>query len=178
MAAAAVTGGSLTLTGINMSHMNPVMPAFFEAGCDINTEDDRLFIKRKGRLKPIKNVRTMPYPGFPTDAQAPVMAMSSIADGTSVFIENIFENRFKHAAELIRLGAKIKVEGKVAIVEGVKGLFGAPVQATDLRGGAALVIASLAAEGSTVISGIHHIDRGYASIENELTKLGAKILRV
>lgn len=178
MAAVAITGGELTLNGVNISHMDPVLPAFKEAGCVIETDKDVLNIKRIGKLYPVKNIRTMPYPGFPTDAQAPVMAMSTLANGTSVFIENIFENRYKHAAELIRLGAKIKIEGKVAIVDGVKRLFGASVEATDLRGGAALVVAALAAEGQTIISGLRHIDRGYAAIESELSKVGADIKRI
>jgi len=178
MAAAAITGGDLTLSGINIDNMNPVFPAFYEAGCEIEIGKGKLRIKRDGDLRPVKYVRTMPYPGFPTDAQAPVMAMSTLASGTSVFIENIFENRYKHAAELVRFGAKIKVEGKVAIVEGVDRLFGAPVEATDLRGGAALVVAALAAEGESVITGLRHIDRGYASIEKAFKSVGANIERV
>ncbi|HEX2937666.1 MAG TPA: UDP-N-acetylglucosamine 1-carboxyvinyltransferase [Ruminiclostridium sp.] len=178
MAAAAITGGELTLKGVSVSHLNPVIPVFKEAGCVIETEGDILKIKRPGKLYPVKNIRTMPYPGFPTDAQAPVMAMASVASGTSIFIENIFENRYKHASELIRLGAKIKIEGKVAIVEGVKKLFGAPVESTDLRGGAALVVAALAAEGQTTITGLRHIDRGYSSIEKQLEKVGADIKRI
>lgn len=178
MAAAAITGGDLTLQGVNVDHMGPVLPAFTEAGCELETGPDTLRIRKTGRLGPVKYVRTMPYPGFPTDAQAPVMAMASLADGTSIFIENIFENRYKHAAELIRLGARIKIEGKVAIVEGVKKLYGAPVEATDLRGGAALVVAALAAEGETVVTGLRHIDRGYASIEKALADVGADIRRV
>ena len=120
----------------------------------------------------------MPYPGFPTDAQAPVMAMACVADGTSVFVENIFESRYKHAGELSRLGAKIKVEGRVAVVEGVPGLSGAPVECTDLRGGAALVVAALAAEGQTVITGLHHLDRGYEGLEDNLEAVGAVIKRM
>ena len=119
----------------------------------------------------------MPYPGFPTDSQAPVMAMESLADGTSVFVENIFESRYKHVGELLRLGANIKVEGRVAVVEGVRRLSGAPVEAPDLRGGAALVVAGLAAEGRTEISGLKHIDRGYERLEESLASLGANILR-
>lgn len=119
----------------------------------------------------------MPYPGFPTDAQAPVMAMSTLAAGNSLFVENIFENRYKHVPELVRMGASIKLEGKVAVVEGVGTLFGAPVVAADLRGGAALVVAGLAAEGVTEVTGLHHIDRGYTSIEQDLTRLGAQIHR-
>lgn len=119
----------------------------------------------------------MPYPGFPTDAQAPIMAMITVADGTSMIIENIFESRYKHVNELVRLGAKIKVESKVAVVEGVHCLYGAPVIAGDLRGGAALVVAGLAAKGTTEIEGVNHIDRGHADFEKNLTLMGAIIRR-
>ena len=119
----------------------------------------------------------MPYPGFPTDVQAIVMAMSTLADGTSVFIENIFECRYKHVSELIRFGANIKVEGRVAVVEGVQSLSGATVKAEDLRGAASLVVAALAAYGESTVMGIKHLDRGYEHIENQLSKLGAKIVR-
>ncbi len=130
------------------------------------------------RLGRVKCVRTMPYPGFPTDAQAPIMAMTAVAAGTSVFVENIFESRYKHVGELLRLGANIKVEGRVAIVDGVERLSGASVEATDLRGGAALVVAGLAAEGVTEISGLNHLDRGYEKLENNLSGLGAEIVRI
>ena len=130
------------------------------------------------RLHRMKNIRTMPYPGFPTDAQAPVMAMAAVAEGTSVFVENIFESRYKHVGELLRLGANIKVEGRVAIVEGVEQLSGAPVEATDLRGGASLVVAGLAASGVTEVSGLHHLDRGYENLTENLTCLGAEVERV
>jgi UDP-N-acetylglucosamine 1-carboxyvinyltransferase len=178
MAAAAITGGNLLLKGVSVSHLSPVIPVFREMGCTVDTFEDKLSIKRSGVLRPVKYVRTMPYPGFPTDAQAPVMAVSTLARGTSIFIENIFENRYKHAAELVRLGARIKTEGKVAIVEGVERLYGAPVEATDLRGGAALVVAALAAEGETVITGLRHIDRGYELIEKALAGAGAEITRL
>ena len=127
------------------------------------------------RLGRIKNVRTMPYPGFPTDAQAPMMAMAAVANGTSIFVENIFESRYKHVGELLRLGANIKVEGRVAVVEGVGRLSGAPVEAADLRGGAALVVAGLAAQGETLVSGVRHIDRGYECLEENLCLLGAQV---
>ena len=177
MAATAITGGNVTLRDVNTAHLSPVIPVFTEAGCKISADETSLRISRPGRLYPVKYIRTMPYPGFPTDAQAPVMAMSTVAEGTSLFIENIFENRYKHAAELIRLGAKIKTEGKVAIVEGVEKLLCAPVEATDLRGGAALIIAALAAEGKTEIYGLKQIDRGYESIEDAMNNLGASIKR-
>lgn len=185
MAAAAATGGSLRLTHLNLRHLTPLLPVFEEAGCALSSRAapqernaDTLEISRRGKLGPVRSVRTMPYPGFPTDAQAPAMAMAALADGISIFIENIFENRYKHASELVRMGAKIKLEGKVAIVEGVPKLYGAQVEATDLRGGAALVAAGMAAEGETVVSGVHHIDRGYESIETALSSLGAKIRRI
>ena len=137
-----------------------------------------VWLKATRRLSRVTGIRTMPYPGFPTDAQPPVMAMLSIASGTSMFVENIFESRYKHVGELLRLGANIKVEGRVAVIEGVSRLTGASVEAPDLRGGAALVVAGLAAHGSTSVSGLRHIDRGYESIENNLIQLGADIRRV
>ena len=120
----------------------------------------------------------MPYPGFPTDAQSPFMALAAIADGTSVFVENIFENRFRHVDELVRMGADIKVEGRSAVVRGVKKLYGANVEAYELRGGAALVLAAMAAEERTEISGIEFIDRGYEDIEGNLSRCGIKIRRI
>ena len=130
------------------------------------------------RLTPVRHVRTMPDPGFPTDAQAPVMTMAAVGDGTSIFVENIFESRYKHAGELNRLGAKIKLEGKVAVIEGVPQLSGAPVSAEDLRGGAALVIAGLAAQGETQVMHPQYIDRGYAHFEENLRALGADVYRI
>ena len=120
----------------------------------------------------------MPYPGFPTDAQAPLLAMSCIADGTTVFVENIFENRYRHTGELIRMGANVKTVGKVAVVEGVKSLYGAPVEATDLRGAAALVVAGLCAEACTEISGVKYLERGYENFELTLSALGADIKKI
>lgn len=148
-----------------------------EAGCDISICARDLTISAPPRLHRVHTVRTMPYPGFPTDAQAPVMAMTAIADGTSVIIENIFESRYKHVSELMRLGAHIKVEGRVAVVEGVPFLSGAPVVAPDLRGGSSLVIAGLSARGNTEITGVRHIDRGYEKIEESLQAIGAQIKR-
>lgn len=178
MAAAGITGGEIYIKDVSLAHLGTVIPVFIEAGCEVITSRNSLRVRRKGPLGSVKCIRTMPYPGFPTDAQAPVMAMCTMGHGTSIFIENIFENRYKHAAELIRLGARIKVEGKVAVVEGVERLFGATVESTDLRGGAALVVAALAAEGKTEINTLNHIDRGYESIEKTLSDLGANITRV
>lgn len=178
MAAAAVTGGSLVLQGIRPRHLAAVLPAFEEAGCQLSVWDEDVLIQAPPRLRRIKTVRTMPYPGFPTDAQAPVMAMTCLAEGTSVFIENIFESRYKHVGELCRLGARIKVEGRVAVVEGVPRLSGAPVTCTDLRGGASLVVAALAAAEETVITDLHHLDRGYQALAPCLAQTGAAIRRV
>lgn len=178
MAAAAVTQGNICLRGIIPAHLGPVLSLFSEAGCDLSLNGRDLRITAPPRLHSLKTVRTMPYPGFPTDAQAPVMSMAALADGTSVFVENIFESRYKHVGELMRLGAHIKVEGKVAVVEGVPRLSGAPVEATDLRGGAALVVAGLAAEGVTEITGLHHLDRGYEHMEDTLRAVGAVLERV
>ena len=177
MAAAAVTGGSLILRHVRPEHVASLFPVFEEAGCHITLWPGELLVSAPARLRRVKSVRTMPYPGFPTDAQAPVMARTCVADGTSVFIENIFENRYKHAGELARLGAKIKVEGRVAVVEGVPVLSGAQVECTDLRGGAALVVAALAAEGRTIITELHHLDRGYEGLERSLREAGASIRR-
>lgn len=178
MAAAAVTGGTVLLKKVNGSHLLPVLSAFEETGCVILQSGDELLIRAPERLQPVRHVRTMPYPGFPTDAQAPVMVMAALGDGTSIFVENIFESRYKHAGELNRLGAKIKVEGKVAVIEGVPELSGAPVSAQDLRGGAALVAAGLAAQGETQIMNPQYIDRGYERFEENLRSLGAEVYRI
>lgn len=178
LGAAAITNGELSLKNVRPRDLDAVTPIFEEMGCSVYSYSDRIFINSKRPLKPVKKIRTMPYPGFPTDVQAIIMACLCKANGTSVIVENIFDNRFKHAGELMRMGADIKVEGKVAIIEGVHKLYGTQVQATDLRGGAALVLAALCAEGNTIISEIKHIDRGYEMIENNLNKIGAKIKRV
>lgn len=178
LAAGAITGSTLTIANVVADHLAPVFPVFEEAGCKLEIKDQKIRIISPKRLKRIKSIRTMPYPGFPTDAQAPIMAMTTLADGTSMFVENIFENRYKHVGELLRLGANIKVEGRVAVVEGVSRLSGAPVESADLRGGAALVIAGLAADGITEISGLKHLDRGYENLEKNLILLGANVTRV
>lgn len=174
---AAITGGDILIRDVDINSLSASLPVFEEAGCEIKIFEKDIYLKRAGRLKSVRTIRTMPYPGFPTDAQAPLMALMCIADGTSVFVENIFENRYKHVGELRRLGANIKIEGKVAIVEGTEKLTSASVEATDLRGGAALICAALAAEGETEIDGIRHIDRGYENVEKILTSIGAKIRR-
>lgn len=177
MAAAAVTGGTVLLSGVKGEHLLPVLSAFEETGCTVLQSGGELLLSAPERLDPVRHVRTMPYPGFPTDAQAPIMAMAAVGHGTSIFVENIFESRYKHAAELNRLGAKIKVEGKVAVIEGVPKLSGAPVTAADLRGGAALTVAGLAAEGETQVLHPRYIDRGYERFEENLRSLGARIIR-
>ncbi len=178
LSAVAAAGGNVRLTEVNPVHLIPVMCALEEMGCKINFDENSCRIIQKGRLRSVKSIRTMPYPGFPTDAQAPLMAAASVAEGTSVFIESIFDSRFKHAGELNRLGAKISIEGRMAVVEGVKRLSGAAVESTDLRGGAALIVAGLAAEGVTTVRCSGHIDRGYDRIEDTLSSLGAKIHRL
>lgn len=178
MTAAAITGSTLTICSVIPEHIAPVIPVFEECGCKIEVLDHQIKIIAPKRLGRVKSVRTMPFPGFPTDAQAPVLAMTSLADGTSIFVENIFESRFKHVGELMRLGANIKVEGRVAVVEGVLRLSGAPVEAPDLRGAAALVVAGLAAQGTTQVSGLKHLDRGYENIEKSLSQLGADVKRI
>ena len=147
-----------------------------EVGAKVSIEGNDIRVTGPKSLKSI-DVGTAPYPGFATDFQAQFMAMMTLANGTSVITENIFENRFMHALELIRMGADIKMEGKIAVVKGVKKLSGAPVMASDLRASAALIIAGLAAEGITEIHRVYHLDRGYESIEKKLRKLGARIKR-
>lgn len=178
MGAAAITGGELMLTGVRPSDMISTISQFEQMGCGVYPYSDRIFISAKKPLNPIKTVRTAPYPGFPTDCQPILMAVLTRARGTSVIVENIFENRFRAAPELRRLGADIKAEGRVAVVEGVPRLSGSPVVATDLRAGAALVLAGLAAEGTTTVSNINYIDRGYEQLEAALKSVGARIKRV
>ena len=178
MAAAAVTKGSLELVGACPEHISAVMPMFEECGCITKVTDGRVNISAEGRLRAMHKIRTMPYPGFPTDAQAPMMAAACVAKGTSMFIETIFENRYRHAAELIRLGANIKTEGRVAIVEGVEHLEGAKVHCTDLRGGAAIALAALAAGGKSELYDIRHIERGYENFEINLETVGARIKKL
>ena len=156
-----------------------MLPVFEDAGCAFKAVENELTVKAPvKRLRPMKIVRTMPYPGFPTDAQAPLLAASTIADGTTVFIENIFENRFRHASELTRMGADIKTEGKFAVVEGVPRLYGAAVEAVDLRGAAALLAAGLSAEGRTELSGVKYLERGYERFEQVLSSLGADVKKI
>lgn len=176
---AAATRGELIFNRCCQEHMMGFLQVLESMGCRIYPYGGgKLYISCTRRLTAPPTIRTMPYPGFPTDIQAPFTALSSVAEGTSVFVENIFENRYRHVPELIRLGASIKVEGRVAVVQGVPALSGARVCAGELRGGAALVTAALAAEGTSEISGVCYIDRGYESIEKTLRSVGADISRV
>ena len=172
------TQGEITLSNVDTSAFMSVLPIFEAMGCQIRNYRNILSIKINNRPKAIRDIRTMPYPGFPTDAQAPMMACLCKGDGTSVIVENIFECRFKHVPELQRMGAKIKIEGKVALIDPCDSLYGASVTAPDLRGGASLIVAGLGATGETVIDGTRHIDRGYENIEAVLSGLGADIKRI
>ena len=175
MAAAAVTGGNVTLRDVDNTHILPMLAPFEESGCEVRQLGGCLNIMAPRRLGAVRHIRTMPYPGFPTDAQPVVMSMAAVGRGASVFVENIFENRYRHANGLSRMGASVKVEGKVAVVEGVERLTGASVEAADLRGGAALVVAGLAAEGVTRVGAAEHIRRGYEGLCGCLADLGARI---
>lgn len=178
MSAAAVTGSEIEIDGIIRAHLSSIIPVFEESGCKIKCECGTMRFTAPERLSAMPMIRTMPYPGFPTDAQAPVMAAATVAQGASVFVENIFENRYKHIGELIRLGADIKVENKVAVVNGVKSLYAADIEAQDLRGAAGLIVAALAAEGTTEISGIEYLERGYENFELVLAGLGADVVKI
>ncbi len=178
LAAAAATGGEVFLTGTDASSMGAMLHAFREMGARPVVNKDTIHLKTRGRLKNLPMLRTMPYPGFPTDIQSPFMAVAAIAEGTGIFVENIFENRFRHVDELVRMGADIKVSGRSAIVKGVNELYGSKVVASELRGGAALVIAALCANGVSEIGGVEFIDRGYEEIEKNLGRCNANIKRI
>ncbi|MDR1647965.1 MAG: UDP-N-acetylglucosamine 1-carboxyvinyltransferase [Zoogloeaceae bacterium] len=177
LCAAAVTGGSVRLTRTSASCLDVVVDKLMDAGCEIELERHAITLKAPQRLKSV-NLRTAPYPAFPTDMQAQFMAINSVAEGVATLRETIFENRFMHASELQRLGADIQIDGGNAVVRGVPSLQGATVMATDLRASASLVIAGLAAQGETVIDRIYHLDRGYERMEEKLTQLGARVKRV
>ena len=177
MAAVAAAGGSVLVKNVIPKHMDCITAKLEEMGCEISEEDDNIRVTRSGAMRKIQ-VKTMYYPGFPTDMQPQLAAALCLAEGTSVVTEGVWENRFRYSDELRRMGAKIQVDGKVAVIEGVEKLTGAPVRASDLRAGAALVIAGLAAEGTTEIEEIGYIERGYEDIVAKLRKLGADISRV
>ena len=175
--AGAITRSDISLYPVIPEHLMPVIAKLKSIGCHVITEESERLRIMPGSLKAV-DIETLPYPGFPTDMQAPFMALLSISEGDSIISETIFENRFRHVAELNRMGADIRVKGNHALIRGVSILSGAPVMATDLRASAALVVAGLAAEGTTIVQGLHHLDRGYDQIESKLQKLGATLQRV
>lgn len=177
MVAAAITGGDVFLEGANLRHNAALVAKLEEAGIAVTAEADGVRVKGNGIVRPIKETVTQPYPGFPTDLQAQLMALMTLARGTSVIRETIFENRFMHVSELCRLGADIKIEGNAAVIRGVPHLSGGPVMASDLRASAALVLAGLVAEGTTEILRVYHIDRGYEKIVEKLAAIGAEVQR-
>lgn len=176
--AGAITGGDIALKNTVPQHLNSILPVLEETGCEISIKCNEIRLKAPLKLRRIDKLITQPYPGFPTDAQAPIMTLTAIAEGTSVIVENIFESRFKHVPELLRMGAKIRTEGRVAVIDGVKRLYGASVVSPDLRGGSALVLAGLVAYGTTEVGSLKHIDRGYENFENNLCMLNADIIRM
>jgi len=178
MVASAMTGGDVVIRNIVPEHINSIIYSLRDCGCSINIKRNMLRVSGPARPRSIDIIRTLPYPGFPTDMQAQMVSMLSISRGESVIVETVFENRYKHIEELIRMGANIKLEGRIAIIKGVKKLKGANICAKDLRGGAALIMAGLVADGETQITGLKHVDRGYEDIEEKLTGIGASIVRV
>ena len=177
LCAAAAAGGEVRLTGVDYRAVSTVALSLAESGCEVRSEADAVSLRSTGALRSVRPVRTAPYPGFPTDAQPVLMAALLRSEGCTVFVENIFENRYRHVDELSRMGAEIRVAGRVAVVNGVRTLHSAAVKCTDLRGGAALVIAGLSAEGPTRVTELTHSDRGYDAIERDLAALGAQIRR-
>src|SRR2546425_1340585 len=175
--AAAVTNGEVTLRGARADHMHAILDKLKDTGVKVDRNGSGFTVRRNGRLKPV-DITTLPYSGFPTDAQAQMMALMTLTPGISIITERIFESRFMHVSELTRLGADIEIEGPSAIVKGGKPLSGAPVMASDLRASAALVIAGLAARGTTQVNRVYHIDRGYENIDGKLRQLGARIERI
>jgi len=178
LVAAAITGGKVLVKRTDPRLLDSVLAKLKEAGATIDTGDDWIELDMEGRKPHAVNIRTAPYPGFPTDMQAQFCALNAIAEGTGSVTETVFENRFMHIQEFIRLGANVHIEGNTAIIQGVEGLNGAPVMATDLRASASLILAGLVAQGETVVDRIYHIDRGYDHIEEKLAGLGAQIQRV
>ena len=169
----------MRLRGVDWRHLSTVLSVFHQAGCRVESRMEYVELERNREipLKGVPTIRTAPYPGFPTDAQAPVMAALAASQGCTLFVETMFDSRYRHVPELIRMGADITTEGRVALVRGVERLRGARVEASDLRGGGALAVAALGAEGATVLSGLRHIDRGYEGLEGMLQALGARVER-
>jgi UDP-N-acetylglucosamine 1-carboxyvinyltransferase len=177
MLAGAITRGDILLENVNPEHLAPVIAKLRDAGVDVTDDAGDIRVRVTQKIHGV-DIKTLPHPGFPTDLQAPMISFLALAEGTSIVTENIFENRFKHIDELRRMGADIQIEGRVAVIRSVSGLTSAMVSAPDLRAGAALVLAGLAAEGKTIVDHIHHIDRGYDGLEQKLAALGAIIKRV
>ena len=179
LSAAAAAGGEVRLLGIDWRHVSTVTAALSQAGCTVGSGPEGVWLRRApdAALRGIPPIRTAPYPGFPTDSQPPLMAALASGRGSTLFVENIFESRFRHVGELRRMGADITVEGRVALVQGALRLHGARVEARDLRGGGALAVAALGAEGESVLSGLAHIDRGYEALEDMICRLGGRARR-
>ena len=177
LVAGAITGGSITVENVHVEHLSGTLSKLTECGCKLELTEHTVSLRGPKRPKELKLVETLPHPGFPTDMQAQIFALCSIADGASMIVENVFENRFKHAQELVRMGGVNLVKDRMAVIRGVPRLTGAKVTAHDLRGGAALVLAGLAAEGRTVVVGAEHVDRGYDRLERMLCGLGARVKR-
>jgi UDP-N-acetylglucosamine 1-carboxyvinyltransferase len=178
LAAAAIAGGEAEIADVQAECLMQVLSKLRDAGCEIRHGFRSVSVKRTGRPNALRLIETLPYPGFPTDMQAQFFALAAISRGTTMIVENVFENRFRHAQELVKMGADVTVRDRMAIVHGVEKLTGAAVAAWDLRGGAALVLAGLAAEGATRVDGAHYIDRGYEALDRDLSLLGADIERV
>ncbi len=176
MVAAAITNSKIKIKGINKEHVRPLMEKLKECGIIFFEDKENIIVDGTSKKTPV-DIKTMPYPGFPTDMQPQMMSLLSLIEGSSMVTETVFENRFMHVAELIRMGAKIKIDGRTAFIEGVERFTGCEVKATDLRAGAAMILAGLVADGKTEISNVYHIDRGYINIEDKFSKLGANIFR-
>ncbi|MEG1875633.1 MAG: UDP-N-acetylglucosamine 1-carboxyvinyltransferase [Angelakisella sp.] len=177
LAAAAVTGGQLELTGIRPAHLLSTLAILSNAGCTVTAGTDRVRLVAPRRLRELGVIKTGPYPGFATDMQAITMAVATLCEGNTIFVENIFDNRYRHVAQLVRLGAQIVCQGRTAVVTGVTQLHGASLRCTDLRGGAALVVAALAAEGESVLTELQHIERGYQRFDESIRQLGGRIIK-
>ncbi|GAB6169231.1 UDP-N-acetylglucosamine 1-carboxyvinyltransferase [Clostridium carnis] len=177
MVAAAITNSIITINGANEEHLRPTIEKLKECGVKFSSKGNSMIVDGR-EIKKAVDIKTLPYPGFPTDMQPQMMSLLATAKGSSVITETVFENRFMHVAELVRMGANIKIDGRTAIIEGVESLTGCDVKATDLRAGAAMILAGLAAKGTTEIGDLYHIDRGYTNIEEKFRKLGANVYRV
>ena len=177
LGATAITGGEILLKKVEINHITPIIDKLGQMGCKIKLKEREIELKAPKRLKAI-DIKTMPYPGFPTDMQAIMGACLTIASGTSIITENIFENRFKYLSELEKMGAKVKIEGKSAIIKGTRTLYGTKVNSTDLRGGASMVLAGLSAKGTTKVDNIEYILRGYEKLDEKLNNLGAEIYKI